>query len=50
MDWKARRCIVVEGIFEAGGVEEEDGVVLHVGGGVAGAEAEGYEDEDRDGH
>lgn len=50
MDWEACGCVVVEGIFEAGGVEGEDGVVLHVGGGVAGAEAEGCEDEDRDGH
>jgi hypothetical protein len=41
---------VVECIFEAGGVEGEDGVVLHVGGGIAGAEAEGCEDEDGNRH
>ena len=40
----------MECIFEAGGVEGEDGVVSHGGGGIAGVEAEGCEDEDGDGH
>ncbi len=32
------------------GCEGEDGVVLDVGGGVAGTKAESCKDEDRDGH
>ena len=50
VDREVSLCAGVVGVFETGGIEGEDRVVGHVGGGMPGLQTEEREDEDCDAH